>query len=154
VLRNIGCGLAAYQIKDLRPPIVTAYNLMEFEEGWWMLLDIDWLVNEHLLNSENKMYLSPYMLEVLRDERKTSAKFDPYRESIFSLGVVLLEMGSLANPAVLYSFRKLEINEPEIAKGLDTFSRNYSSRLYGTVKAMLSPDSANRPSPSELARYK
>ena len=75
----------------------------------------------------NSSYLSPEMMEAFEKGRET-VKINPFKSDVFSLGIVLLEIGGLKNP-----LKKKEKNamiwEKEIAKAFDVLENNYNGKL-------------------------
>lgn len=74
--------------------------------------------------SGNSSYLSPEMMEAEED----TVEINPFKSDVFSLGIVLLEIGGVKNP-----LKKKEKNsviwEQEIAKAFEVLEKNYNGKL-------------------------
>lgn len=75
----------------------------------------------------NSSYLSPELMEAF-EKHKETAIINPFKSDVFSLGIVLLEIGGLKNP-----LKKKERNSMvwrrELKKAFEVLEENYSGEL-------------------------
>ena len=75
-----------------------------------------------LLNiAGSRKYLSPEMSKAFKEKNTEDVLLNPYKSDIFSLGLIMLELGNLQVP------KKIEKN---IVEALENFNENYSKTLY------------------------
>lgn len=94
--------------RDLKPGNILFRNLNENNEIQYKSLTlIDYggskFLSPYKLNENNtvvltKRYCSPELMYFSAIEKKDKANFDPFRSDIFSLGLILLEMGTFKLP--------------------------------------------------------
>ncbi len=111
---------------DLRP-----FNILLTPNGTIKIADPGLLINEQsgytkTLIRKDFSYLAPQLLTQAYN-KKMKPSHDPYRSDVFSLGITLLELANLAQPAEYYDKDTFSLNGGQIERTLSILSTRFQN---------------------------
>jgi hypothetical protein len=93
--------------------------------------------------------LSPQLLNGLQN-RNPEPAYNPFKADVFSMGMTLLEAGTMSNVAMCYNESNFTLNTAQIQVLLGQLSQRYTSGFVNIVNQMLQNEESLRPSWAQL----
>lgn len=96
------------------------------------------------------VYLSPEQCDALESR---GAYSNPYKNDVWSMGLILLECGLLEDQSPLYKDDYARLDYPALQRNLQRFGAAQGHELQLVVELMLKPDTKDRPDWMDLEQY-
>ena len=118
------------------------------------LSDPDWFYNRCLYAEiESRPYLSPYLINCLKDHNPEYLRTNKEKDDIFSLGMTLLSCLTLEDPNIFYNEKLMCFEFMKINAVLLQLSRRYSKDLLDILSKMVAENESFRVSIQELNSF-
>ena len=149
MIKSLVSGLYLFQSQNLSHGDVRPINIFVANDGTYKISDP--ILSSQKPNSlaqtlmgNTQCYLSPKLLVALLNQDFT-AKVNPVKADVYSLGITLLSCATLSRAEEFYDYKKAVIDFLLIAEKLKKLQKIYSIFVYELISEMLKVDEEERP---------
>ena len=153
LLENIVAALAVLHREKIPVYDVKPANVLVTKDGTYKIAD-PVLINSHTIPGYMKLltdreetesvYLSPELLKGLSNQ-EIHPKHDPYKSDIFAAGLTILHALTLEPCDNFYDWNTFTFRTGVLNETLESAANNYSEKLIGIIRRMVSNEEGSRP---------